>query len=213
LFDEKGIVIDTVTTKANSAYAFLVDADKNFKLTGNKQGYIEGSTVTNTFSKEFIVKADVVLLKKEGIIVQKMIVGADLGIILELKPIYFDVDKYNIRPDAEIELGKIIKTMNENPEMLIELRSYADCRASKEYNQILSDKRAKVPAWYIKARITKPERIHGIGFGESNLVSGCACEGSVISSCSEEEFQKDRRTEFIIVKKINIPKSPLLTND
>jgi outer membrane protein OmpA-like peptidoglycan-associated protein len=212
LFDEKGIVIDTLTSNNNGAFAFLVDSDKNFKLTGNKLNYLEGSKLTNSFSKEFVVKADVILTKKEEIVVQKMIVGADLGKILELKTIYYDVDKFNIRPDAEIELGKIIKTMNENPDMHVELHAYADCRASMEYNQILSDKRAKVSAWYIKARITKPERIHGIGSGETNLVSGCACEGNVHSTCSDEEFQKDRRTEFII-KKTTIPVAPLLTTD
>ena len=103
--------------------------------------------------------------------------------------------------------------MNEHPEIVVELRSYADCRATQGYNQVLSDKRAKVSAWYIKTRIDKAERIYGKGYGETNLVSGCACEGDVVSTCSEEEFQKDRRTEFIIVKKIIINKLPLLSAD
>lgn len=213
LFDDKGKIQDTSTTQANGSFAFLVDSDKNFKLTGNKPSYVEGVTLTDTRTKEFIVKADVTLLKKEEIIAKKIIVGADLGKILELNSIYFDLDKYNIRPDAEIELAKIVKIMNEYPEMVVELHSYTDCRASKEYNQILSDKRAKVPAWYIKARITNPERITGKGYGETKLTGGCACEDTVVSSCSDEEFQKDRRTEFIIIKNGNAPKSALLSND
>lgn len=205
LFDDKGNVMDTLTTKADGAYSFLAETDKNFKLTGNKENFEEGSTTANTFAKEFVVKADVILLKKEEVIAkkieEKIQVGADLGKILALNSIYFDLDKYDLRPDAVIELDKIVKIMNEYPDMIVELGSHTDCRATKEYNQILSDKRAKVPAWYVKKRINNPERIHGKGYGEEKLTSGCACEGEVISTCTDEEFQKDRRTEFIIIRK------------
>ncbi len=211
LLNDKGGIIDTLTTKNDGAYAFFVEADKNFKLSGTKEKYIEGDTVANTFGKEFIVKADVVLLTKEEIVAEKIKVGADLGKILELNPVYFgdlnadiayfDLDKYNIRPDAEIDLEKIVKIMNEYPTMIVELGSHTDCRETKKYNQILSDKRAKSTAEYIQKRITKPERIYGKGYGETKLVNGCACEGKVVSGCSEEDHQKNRRTEFIIVKK------------
>jgi|ERR1019366_6729797 outer membrane protein OmpA-like peptidoglycan-associated protein len=201
LQDDKGNVIDTITTKVDGAYSFFVDSDRNFKLIGKKATYVDGDTLTNTFGTALIIKANVMLLKKEEFVAKQIIVGADLAVILELDAIYFDLDKFNIRPDAEIELKKIVKVMNDHPEIVVELRSYADCRATKEYNQVLSDKRAKVSAWYIKTRIDKPERIHGKGYGEMNLVSGCACEGTVVSTCSEVEFQKDRRTEFIIVEK------------
>ncbi|MDP1745590.1 MAG: OmpA family protein [Bacteroidota bacterium] len=217
LFDDKGNVIDTLTTKADGAYSFLAETDKNFKLTGNKENFEEGSTTANTFAKEFVVKADVILLKKEEIIVkkieEKIQVGADLGKILELNSIYFDLDKYDLRPDAVIELDKIVKIMNEYPDMIVELGSHTDCRASKEYNQILSDKRAKVPAWYVKKRINNPERIHGKGYGEEKLTSGCACEGEVVSTCSEEQFQSDRRTEFIIVRKTIKLDAPLMSTE
>lgn len=211
LYSGENKVLDTVTTNSDGAFSFLVDADKKFELTGKKEKYAEGKTFTNTSEKEFVVKADVVLLSKEEAIAKKIEVGADLGKILELKPVfngdlnaetvYFDLDKYNIRPDAVIELDKIIKIMNEYPNLVVELGSYSDCRASKEYNQTLSDHRAKVSAWYIKSRITKPERIFGKGYGETKPVNGCSCEGTVVSNCSDDEHQKNRRTEFIILKK------------
>jgi outer membrane protein OmpA-like peptidoglycan-associated protein len=90
--------------------------------------------------------------------------------------------------------------MNEYPNMIVELGSYTDCRATNEYNQILSDKRARASVEYIKKRITKPERIYGKGYGETKLINGCACEGNVVSDCTEKEHQINRRTEFIIVK-------------
>ena len=201
LFTDKGDVLDTVTTKDDGAYAFLVDLDKNFKLIGEKQKYIKGENVANTFGTAFIVKADVILLTKEEIIVAKIQVNADLGKILALDAIYFDLDKYNIRPDAEIELEKIVKIMNEHPAMIVELGAHTDCRETKEYNQLLSEKRAKASVEYIQKKITKPERIYGKGYGKTKLINGCACDGTVVSSCTEEEHQKNRRTEFIIVKK------------
>jgi outer membrane protein OmpA-like peptidoglycan-associated protein len=89
--------------------------------------------------------------------------------------------------------------MNKYPNMVVELGSHTDCRASIKYNETLSDKRAKASAAYIKTKITNPARIYGKGYGESVLLNGCACEGTVKSTCSEEEHQKNRRTEFKII--------------
>jgi outer membrane protein OmpA-like peptidoglycan-associated protein len=122
-------------------------------------------------------------------------------VTLDLNPIYYDLDKSNIRPDAKIELDKIVTIMNDNPTIEIELGSHTDCRSSYAYNIALSGRRAKSSAEYIKARITNPNRIYGKGYGESKLVNGCECEGTVKSNCSEDEHQANRRTEFRIVKK------------
>ena len=65
----------------------------------------------------------------------------------------------------------------------------------------LSQRRAVSSADYIKERISNPARIYGKGYGESQLVNDCGCEGNVVSDCSEEEHQANRRTEFKIVKK------------
>jgi outer membrane protein OmpA-like peptidoglycan-associated protein len=203
LSDNKGKKLDTLTTKEDGAYTFLVETDKQFKLVGKKINYLDGDTVANTMGKEFIVKADVVLLTKKEEIAEKIKVNGDLVKILdlEMKSIYFDLDKYTITPEAEKALANIIDIMKEYPAMVVELRSYTDCRATKEYNQILSEKRAKASVDYIKKKINKPERIYGKGYGETVLVNDCACEGTVVSTCSEEEHQKNRRTEFIIIKK------------
>jgi outer membrane protein OmpA-like peptidoglycan-associated protein/tetratricopeptide (TPR) repeat protein len=127
--------------------------------------------------------------------------GMDLGKIININPIYFDFNKSNIRPDAAIELDKIVKVMNDNPKMVIELGSHTDCRGSKRYNLSLSDRRAKSSAQYIKERITNPDRIFGKGYGESKLINHCECEGSRKVPCTEEEHQLNRRTEFTIIKK------------
>ncbi|MDF3026437.1 MAG: OmpA/MotB domain protein [Fluviicola sp.] len=123
----------------------------------------------------------------------------DLAEMIQINPINFDLNKFNIRPDAAKELDKIVEVMNKYPYMVVELGSHTDCRASKAYNIKLSDKRAKASAEYIKKKITNPERIYGKGYGESRLLNGCECEGAVKSDCSEEEHQKNRRTEFKVI--------------
>jgi outer membrane protein OmpA-like peptidoglycan-associated protein len=202
LLDEKGKVIDTLTTKIDAAYSFTVMTNKQFKLIGKHDGYSNGESDANTMGKELVVVSDVILLKKEiETIAEKIKEGADLGKIAEFKAIYFDLDKFKIRPDAEPELKKIIKIMNDYPNMIIELGAHTDCRETKYYNQILSEKRAKASVEYIQKSISNPLRITGKGYGKSKLINHCSCDGTVVSNCSEEEHQKNRRTEFIIIKK------------
>lgn len=119
---------------------------------------------------------------------------------LQINPIYFDLAKWDIRPDAAIELDKLVKVMKENPSMVIELGSHTDCRASRAYNRVLSDKRARSSAAYIISRGIDQKRIYSKGYGESKLVNACECEGENISPCTEEEHQANRRTEFVILQ-------------
>jgi outer membrane protein OmpA-like peptidoglycan-associated protein len=130
----------------------------------------------------------------------RLVSGVDIATIIEIEPIYFDVNKSIIRDDAANELLKIVKVMNDYPDMVVELGSHTDCRASQTYNRNLSERRAKSSASFIKERITSPERIYGKGYGESKLKNKCECEGSRIVPCSEEEHQENRRTEFLIIK-------------
>ena len=122
-------------------------------------------------------------------------------LLANVNPIYFNRNKHKIREDAKIELDKIVQIMNDNPTIQIELGSHTDCLSSEKYNLKLSNKRAKASADYIKDRITDPDRITGQGYGESRLKVDCPCEGRIKSTCSEDEHQLNRRTEFILIEK------------
>lgn len=169
----------------------------DFFILVEKNGYL-----TKTVEFQHVIKKTGVINVHEAIdlTMGRLEVGGDLAKMIDIKPIYFDLGKYSIRKDAAVELDKIVKVMNEYPGMVIELGSHTDCRATMKYNEKLSDNRAKASAAYIKKSITKPERIYGKGYGESKLKNGCACEGKVKSTCTEEEHQANRRTEFIIIK-------------
>ena len=130
----------------------------------------------------------------------KVEVGMDLAKMIDMKPIYFDLGKSNIRPDAATELDKVVAVMNEYPNMFIELGSHTDCRSSAASNLKLSGARAKSAAQYIVKKGINKMRITYKGYGESKLLNNCACEGSMVSNCPEEEHDKNRRVEFLITR-------------
>lgn len=118
-----------------------------------------------------------------------------IGKAIKIENIYFDLAKWNIRVDAAIELDKIVKMMNDNPEIVIELSSHTDSRASAKYNEQLSDKRAKSSAEYIVSKGISADRITGKGYGEYMLINSCS-DGV---KCSEKDHQQNRRTEFKVI--------------
>jgi len=121
----------------------------------------------------------------------------DVVILADLNTIYFDLDKSNIRPDAALELDKVVNLMNKYPGMVIRLESHTDSRADDNYNIRLSNSRAKSTYDYIISKGIDSQRIPKYeGFGESQLINKC----SNGVPCTEEQHQLNRRTEFIILQ-------------
>ncbi len=114
---------------------------------------------------------------------------------LKLKPIYFDLDKWNIRPDAAAELDKIVTLLKKYPQLKLSMESHTDSRQTKAYNMVLSQKRAQATMQYLIDHGIDPKRLKARGFGESRLVNHCS-DGV---PCTEEEHQMNRRTEFMII--------------
>jgi outer membrane protein OmpA-like peptidoglycan-associated protein/tetratricopeptide (TPR) repeat protein len=193
--------IKRFTEKNGTITEMLANAQLNdslaYTITLKKKGYF---TKVLDFKKQLTKPGIVGIHEELDLTLTKIEEGMDLAKVFKINPIYFDVNKFNIRPDAAIELDKIIAIMNENPTLVVELGSHTDCRAPIAYNERLSDRRAKASAAYIKAKIKKPARIYGKGYGESQLITDCPCEGDVKSTCSDEEHQLNRRTEFKIIK-------------
>ena len=156
------------------------------------QTYIISVTKNRYFSNSVVIPQVPIAGVKKDIDLKPIIIGKSI----QIENIHFDLNKSEIRPDAAVELDKIVKLMNENPEIVIELSSHTDCRGSDEFNMKLSDRRAKSSAAYIVGKGINVYRITGKGYGERQLLNNCSCEGKVKSDCSEEEHQKNRRTEF-----------------
>jgi outer membrane protein OmpA-like peptidoglycan-associated protein len=119
----------------------------------------------------------------------------DLAKILGIRIIYFDLNKSLIRNDAAVELQKIADIMKEYPQMNIDVRSHTDSRYASEYNQKLSQQRAESTRDWLMNQCIAPERLKASGYGESKLINECA-DGI---TCTEEQHQENRRSEFIII--------------
>lgn len=168
-----------------------------YKLKLEKAGYLTKEVV---FSYEIVKPGEIKMHETLDLSMAKLNIGGDLAKMINLNSIYFDLGKWNIRKDAASELDKIVKVMNEYPNMVVELGAHTDCRGTAISNEKLSNKRAIASANYIKKWITNPDRISGKGYGESKLKNGCACEGNAKTSYTEAQHQENRRTEFIITK-------------
>jgi outer membrane protein OmpA-like peptidoglycan-associated protein len=199
----KNQLVDEAKTSASGEYSKKLEGIKlgerlTYIITLEKDGYLKKEL---TFAEEMNAEGDIKLHEKLDLRMGKIEVGMDIGKLIDIKPIYFDVGKWDIKPEAARELDKVVKIMKEYPNMSIELGSHTDCRGNAKANLTLSDKRAKSSALYIvKNGGISGSRIKGKGYGESKLLNNCACEGKKQSPCSEEEHAKNRRTEFVITK-------------
>ncbi len=202
--DERGQVYKFKTAEDGLLYMDLPDRkvgdSLNFSIVISKKDYV---TKTVDLKWEIKVKGPQKIHENLDVDLSRIELGEDLAKLSNLGNIYYDLGKFNIRPDAAVELDKIVQIMNENPDMVVELGSHTDCRDSKKANLVLSEKRAKASVEYIQKRITNPKRISGKGYGESKLLNNCDCEGNQISPCTEAEHAINRRTEFIILKTAN----------
>ena len=188
-------VVATKTSDSAGRFSFPeVDCSSSYIIRASKTDYEPAEAVVNTGAEVGAVLNRDLYLKPP----LKVEIGDDLAKILNLNIIYFDFDKYNIRPDAAAELQKVIAVMKEYPNLKIDVRSHTDSRAPDGYNMTLSQNRNLSTIRYIinNGSISNT-RLTGRGYGETQLTNAC---GNGIE-CSEEEHQLNRRSEFIIVEK------------
>jgi outer membrane protein OmpA-like peptidoglycan-associated protein/tetratricopeptide (TPR) repeat protein len=191
LLNSKMEPINTTTSDQSAKYSFAVTCGESYYVRGEKQDYdtneqkIAIPTVSGKTSLPIAFAKKVIEVK----------VGDDLAKTLDIPMIYFDLDQSLIRKDASLELEKVLDVMQQNPKIKVDIRSHTDSRATAQYNESLSDRRAKATmAWLVKNGI-KQTRLTAKGYGESQLINNCS-DGT---TCSETEHQANRRSEFIVV--------------
>ncbi len=191
IYDNQFKVIHTGASDEKGNYNFAVECGKTYNVRAEKLEYTtkeEKITIGATTGKTYLPIA----MTKE---ICKVALGDDLGKCFGIKMIYFDLDKSNIRVEAALDLEKILDVLNQNPTMKIDIRSHTDSRQTLKYNEALSQRRAKATIdWLVKNGINS-NRLIGKGYGETQLVNKCADN----VTCSEEEHQLNRRSEFIII--------------
>ena len=193
IMDSSNNTIAEITSDANGNFNLERSCKSGqYTIVADKMDYEQGNTTFNVAdaqdSKGLIVK--LIPIKKAAPI------GTDLIKYLNLEPIYFDLDKSFIRIDGQITMQKVLTYLNEFPEVHIQVRSHTDARASHQYNQKLSERRAKETVTYLLANGVDANRLTNQGFGETQLTNHCDTR----DKCKEPEHQANRRSEFIVVK-------------
>ncbi len=197
--DDEKIIAD-----ANGAFVFpCVPCACDFILKGQKSNFVEGFSKQSTsgencklgtaLSTTILLANDV---EKIEALFEKTGKKLEEGAIVELENIYYDFDQFYIREDAKDELDHVVNLLKKYPAMTIELASHTDARASSKYNEKLSQNRANAAVQYIVSQGIASSRLVAQGYGERSLKNRCA--DSV--DCTEEEHQRNRRTEIKILK-------------
>jgi len=188
LMDSKNKVIKKLTVGDDAVFTFMVDCELQYSVRATKDNYTPDE-------KSFVTPKETssLKLKMELEIIDPCPVN-DLGCKLNLQPIYFDLDRYNIRKDAATELAKILGAMKKYPELVIHIESHTDSRATHRYNEILSDRRAASTLSWLVDHGIDASRLSSKGYGETRLVNKCSDD----VDCTEVEHQLNRRSMFII---------------
>lgn len=120
--------------------------------------------------------------------------AAEAEMLILQERIFFDYDDASIRPEAALELDKLISILKENPELNINIISHTDERGSDSYNMELSQKRAENTVKHLVDNGIDASRLTSEGKGKTEPVNDCS------SGCSEEEHEENRRSEFEVVE-------------
>lgn len=188
-------VLGEAKTNYEGKYAIVVPCNKVVKMIAAKQNYSsDDKTVETTKENEGeIPNVNFELSNYDDLVVKKK--GVEK---VDVNPIYFDYDKYDITPLAIEELAKVVFIMQKFPNIRIKIESHTDSRGKDTYNLKLSDNRAKSTRDYIISQGIDASRIESaIGYGESRLIN--KCKNGV--KCTEEEHLLNRRSDFIIIQK------------
>ena len=185
MYDEFENNLSSRTTGEDGSASFLAECDKGHVLQGIMNDFESNAVVVDAASD---TEVDVVIRLRpiEAIIVDDRVV---------LNPIFFDLDKHNIKPQAAFELDKLVAIMKKYPRMKIKVESHTDNRGSDAYNLDLSERRAQSTVQYVISQGIDKSRISGEGKGENDPEFACG------TNCTEEQHAKNRRSEFIIVER------------
>lgn len=222
VLNEKGEVVQTVVTDANGRFNFanlpadrtyivMVEENDNIKLVASGKLFIKDEK--GRILKELRIgkagRYEIKVLPSDRNTLSFVYVDDPWLQVLQMKEksrkdslliienIYYDYADWKILPAAEITLEKVVRVMNLDPNIIIEISAHTDSRAKTDYNLRLSQKRAKSVVDYLVKRGIPASRLTSVGYGESRLLNKCS-DGV---ECTEEEHAKNRRTEFKINRK------------
>ncbi len=206
----------TVEAKTNTegAFRFMLKPNTDYVFIASRSGYLNGKERETTKGLE----------KSNDF--RTVIYLSPVDQVIELPNIYYDFGKWDLRPESMVALDKLIETLNDNPNITIELMSHTDSRGSTQDNELLSQRRAQSVVDYLISKSIESERLQAKGYGESVpkvvdekigtenkfLVAGQVLTEEFINTLpvanneQETAHQINRRTEFRVISTDYIPR-------
>lgn len=177
------IAVDTFETDQTARYNFELIEDQNYKILGNAPEYLANEVEVSTVG----IEDDTEIERNIDIELEPIVIG--LPIVLQ--NIYYDFDEFYLRPDALLELNNLLKVLRQNSNITIQLGSHTDSNGGIQYNEVLSDNRARAAVKYLVDNGIDPQRVYWYGYGESQPI--------IYPELTDEDEQANRRTEFRIL--------------
>lgn len=193
LFDENKNLISEITVGEDAKYSFDIENNKSYKIRGTLKLYIPSEVSFSSDAKGDINKNIQLLIESYDDAEQNVITESGKTQI-KINPIYFDFDKWNIRPDAALELNNVVALMKKHLDMQLEIGAHTDARGSDEYNLKLSHRRAQSVLEYLISQGISENRLKSVGYGETQPLNNCVEP----KMCSEDEYSINRRCEFVL---------------
>ncbi len=201
-----GITLESISGK-DGAFKFMLKGGVDYVFIASKEDYLKGkereTTKGLTQSTEFETEIYLSSIDKP----------------IEIENIFFELDKAELRPESIVSLDQLVETLNDNPNITIELGSHTDARASDAYNLDLSRRRAQSVVNYLISKNIARARLIAKGYGESTpkvvdkkdneaypfLPVGTKLTEEYINNLEDEDQQEmahflNRRTEFTVLR-------------
>jgi peptidoglycan-associated lipoprotein len=204
LVDANGDLLQDFVTGNDGKFLFRVYENEDYNMVGETDGYLvkrqvystRGKSVDPATLKDLVtnITLDTIIVLEKKTLHQRFV----------LDNIYYDFDRAEIRPDAAVELDKLVQLLSDNPDIKIELSSHTDSVASVEYNLDLSQRRAESAVNYLIEHGISAERLVPKGYGELRPI---ARNTNADGTDNPSGRQKNRRTEFEILEVGMLPKN------
>ena len=228
-FDVKGTITDSKTGEILTAISVKLTSSDSLThtLITDNTGLYRKSDIQPITTYEIFIEHEGYLNKTASFTTQDIHENKTFVIDLQLDPIKkeiilprieYDFAKWNLRSQSIVDLDILVETLNDNPEIVIELTSHTDFRGGEKQNIELSQKRADVCVNYLISKGIQKERLIAIGKGESVPFiivkkDGRFKEGDVLTQSyikkikfrknREKAHQYNRRTTFKVLEEEN----------
>jgi peptidoglycan-associated lipoprotein len=176
-------------TDKNGLLLTQLNNETDYEIKVSKDSFLNNQIIISTKGTSLSEGEKTITINKE-VELDRIYKGQEIV----LQNIYYDYDKWAIKPEAEPTLNALAVVLTNNPQISIELGSHTDCRGDDTYNEVLSQKRAQSAIDYLISKGIDASRMTAKGYGETIPAVQCICE-----SCTEDQHQKNRRTSFKIL--------------